>query len=99
MDYPTNMCWHIPTYPVTYTKCGHTVWHAEAWQLCETGEATGAYCSPVTETSVASSTNRKYKCPACLKRERNKDNKKKDRGDRDKDHGGRHEISVYSVPF
>ena len=99
------MCWYIPSYPVTYIKCGHTYWHPENWQMCDTAAAAGVWCDPITPTTVASSTNRKHKCPDCRAKDEEgsgKGKKDRDRGDRDKGksqrsgHGKhRHEIAVH----
>jgi len=76
--------------------------------MCPAGEAAGAWCDPMTETTAASSTNRKYKCPDCAKKEKEGSGKdKKDRDRRDEDEGKgqksgghdnrRREIGVHTI--
>ena len=98
------MCWHIPSYPVFYVKCGHTYTREESWEMCHVGEAAGAWCDPITQTSVASSTNRKFKCPDCTKKgkdgsgKKGKDDRDKDegKGSKSRHHHHRHEVVVGS---
>jgi hypothetical protein len=78
--------------PVYFTKCGHTVnIPSEPTPVqCPEYLGTDQWHEPLGSSTTTSSTNRKYKCPVCLRRERGKDGKDgTDKGsqDRDKDDG------------
>lgn len=70
------------------------------------GAAAGTWCDPLTEMTAASSTNRKYKCPDCVKKEKEGSGKDgdRDRGDKDQGKGQktghgkhRHEVRVHGM--